>query len=88
MAKKKYNLTLAPFWTAKGGNRYMSIVITPEHVEAFKAVEAGGRLTFKVLDDEARAKDVSPNAYLEYITKADVEAYKAKRAEADSDVGI
>ena len=75
---KKYNLTIVPLWATSREGSYMSIEIGPEHFDNLAKVEVGGKLVFRVLPEEFRKTDKSPNAYLEYISKDDVAAFKAR----------
>lgn len=75
---KKYNLTLIPLWETKREGSYMSLEVKPEHFDAFGKIEVGGKLVFRVLPEEYRKNEKSPNAYLEYISKEDVAAFKKR----------
>lgn len=75
--EKKYNLTLVPMWITKNGN-YFSIEIGPEHYDAIQQVAVGGKLLFKMMPEEKRKNENSPNAYLEYVNAEEVAAFKTK----------
>jgi hypothetical protein len=76
---KKFNLTIAPLWVTKNGHM-MSIEIGPEHFDKIQQLEKGGKLMVKMLPEDKRRSETSPNAYLEYISKEDVQAFKNKNA--------
>jgi len=85
--KKDYNTTIVPLWETRNGGAFMSIEIGPEHFDAIRTMQVGGKLVFKLLKEEYRKSEKSPNAYLEYISKDKVEAFKTARAN-DADAGI
>lgn len=85
MEKKKFNKTIAPLWTSQYGGFYT--YVKDEAFDALQEVEKGGMLVIKTVPEKSRAKETSPHAYLEYVSKADLEASRAapkgKAAPAD-----
>jgi hypothetical protein len=73
--EKKFNTTIVPLWTTQNGNMF-SMVVGPEHFDALQQVEIGGKLFIKMLPEDRRKSEKSPNAYLEYVSKEDVAKYK------------
>jgi hypothetical protein len=76
---KKYNLKVAALWATRSGTMYMSMPVDDQVFDALQQVEKGGKLVFKVLAEESRSKDTSPHAYLEFMSKEDVETYNKGR---------
>jgi len=85
--EKKYPLSLTPMYSH--GFEFRSITVTPEIVSALSQIETGGKLRMRLLKDEWRKTEKSPNAYLEYLTPAEVAeataAAKAYKEKASSD---
>lgn len=57
----------------------MSMPIDDVVFDALQSVERGGKFVLKVLEPGSRKMEKSPHAYLEYISKEDVEAFEANR---------
>lgn len=76
--KSKFNLTLSPLKESNNGN--LTWIISPEVFDALQKVEVGGMLIVKRLAEKSRKHERSPSAYLEYVDKADVDAFKSKGA--------
>ena len=77
---KKYNLTLSPMYKAGKNDNFISIEITPAIFDALQNIEIGGKLFFK--QTKQKKTDKSPDAYLEYISKDEVDRFKASKPEA------
>lgn len=81
--KQEFNLTIAPLWAKESGNLF-GMKIEADHYDALQQVEVGGVFAVKFLKEKSRKSDKSPNAYLEYITPAKWEEYKAKYAKSST----
>ena len=84
MSDKKYNLNVVPLWETANGN-FKSIKIKREHFDAIQQIEEGGMLLVKILPDTARKSEDSPNAMLEYVSPADLAAYKNRMSATTSE---
>lgn len=79
--KKKFNLSISPLWLTKGAN-FSSVTVNAQVLEALKQVQPGGKLIVKVLAEERRKNEDSPNAYLEFMSKEEIDEFRnRKRAE-------
>jgi hypothetical protein len=85
MDNKKYNVTVAPMYSTSTGN-YMSITITPGMFDDIQKLEIGGKLFMKVNKNKKGEK--SPDAYLEYLDKSEVERFNNSRAKPQQDDGL
>lgn len=76
--KKEYNPTLGLLYNIKNG--MWTLPIQPrEYDSIMKHVELGGRIVVKI--NQYKTGEKSPDAYLEFIPKAKLEAREAARAE-------
>lgn len=84
-SNKSFPETLAALWTSKSGKQYRSMEIDARAFDQIQKVlskvELGGRIVFKVVPEERRKNDKSPQGYVEYLTKAQVEEEKRRLAE-------
>lgn len=90
MSEKKYNLKLSALWGTKYEGLYFSMPVDAMVFDALQQVEKGGKLVFRAIPEERRKHDKSPHAYLEYMSKEEVEASskfrgKPKAAAAEED---
>lgn len=76
--KKKYNLTVAPLWKGQYGGFYT--YVKDEAYDALQAVEKGGMLVIREVKAESRKQENSPHAYLEYMSKSDLDAKRGSSA--------
>lgn len=74
---KKFNLTITGLWEKRNGT-YMSPPLGQAQFDAIQQVEAGGKLLIRFTPEEYLTKESVPEASIEYLSKADVEAYAAK----------
>lgn len=82
------NRTILPFWTTKRDGMFISKVMDQEALEALFASEKGGKLVFKLVASKSRRSDNSPYAYLEYVSKADVDSFRAKMATSSETASV
>lgn len=83
MSQSKYlNTKLAAMWAYREGSLYMSMPVDDMVFDALQNVEKGGKLVLKILKEESRRSEKSPYAYLEYISKDDVDAFQARSGSA------
>lgn len=91
--KKKYNKTITGLWYSRSGKVLRTMPVDPRAFDilsrfANNDLEIGGRLQINFLTEEARANhkepDKAPHAYLEYVSKADEDAFNAYLADKNN----
>ena len=84
---QNFNLTVVPLKRTYSGNLgwFLSDSSYGELVKAVENMEVGGMLVIKEIKEESRKSDKSPHAYLEYISKAKMDAFKASREDSKQD---
>lgn len=89
---KKYNETIAAMWFPRSGNQFLlqGMKIDERSLDAIRSfgsqAEVGGKLILRIIPEEKRKTETSPAAYLEYVTKQDVEAFENSRRNTDNDL--
>ncbi len=85
--EKKYNVTVAGLWKTKTGS-LMSMPVDARVLDALKnASEGGGKLVIKFLREESRKTEKSPHAFLEYMSKEEVDGFSAGKAKGGTEDG-
>lgn len=76
--KPEYNLKVTPLWETDSGN-YKGMKVNAEQFDALQQVTEGGMFFIKLISEDKRKDDKSPHAYLEFVTAAQLAAFKASK---------
>lgn len=79
--KREYKESAAPLWFKGKGDFMLSLDINEEVLDRIMSqAEVGGKVKIRFLKEESKKSEKSPDAYLEFTSREDNEAYKAGRA--------
>lgn len=80
--KRVYKDSAAPLWFKGKGDFMLSLDINEEVLDRIMSqAEVGGKVKIRFLKEESKKSDKSPDAYLEFTSREDNEAYKAGRTQ-------
>jgi hypothetical protein len=81
--KKKFNLSVTPLKRSANGN--LTWIVNEEALEKLQEIEVGGRFMIKMVPEDRKKHERSPDAYFEYISVDDVRRFReANKTENDS----
>ena len=80
MTEKKFNLSVSPLKRSRNG--HLSWLVTEETIAKLQEIEIGGRLMIKMVPEDRKKNERSPDAYLEVISPEDVRKFREENPPA------